>query len=78
MAELITDNLVEYEAMALRLATTPVLLAEVRGKLSRNRGSYPLFDTGRFCRHIEAAYIAMWERHLRGEPPAHFSVSALS
>jgi protein O-GlcNAc transferase len=78
MAELITDNLVEYEAMALRLATTPALLAEVRGKLSRNRGSYPLFDTGRFCRHIEAAYIAMWERHQRGAPPAHFSVSALS
>jgi predicted O-linked N-acetylglucosamine transferase (SPINDLY family) len=78
MPELITDNLVEYEAMALRLATTPALLAEVRNKLSRNRTSYPLFDTGRFCRHIEAAYIAMWERHQAGERPAHFSVPALS
>jgi protein O-GlcNAc transferase len=77
MPELITDNLVEYEAMALRLATTPALLAEVRSKLSRKRTS-SLFDTDRFCRHIEAAYITMWERYQAGELPAHFSVPALS
>jgi hypothetical protein len=33
-----------------------------------------LFDTARLCRHIEAAYQIMAERHWRGEPPAGFSV----
>ena len=37
-------------------------------------GAAPLFDTDRSRRHLEAAYLTMWERHLRGEPPAAFAV----
>ena len=33
-----------------------------------------LFDTTRFTRNLEAAYIAMWERQQRGEPPSSFAV----
>jgi hypothetical protein len=33
-----------------------------------------LFDSGRFARHIEAAYVNMWERTRRGEPPESFAV----
>jgi protein O-GlcNAc transferase len=74
LPELITGDLAEYEATALKLATTPALLADVRARLSRNRTNYPLFDTNRFCRHMEAAYIGMWERYQRGEAPAHLSM----
>jgi protein O-GlcNAc transferase len=35
-----------------------------------------LFDTARLCRHLEAAYIAMWERWQRGDRPESFQVSA--
>ena len=74
LPELITHSLAEYEALALRLVTTPSLLAGVRAKLAQNRNCYPLFDTERFRRHIESAYITMWERYQRGNPPVSFAV----
>jgi predicted O-linked N-acetylglucosamine transferase (SPINDLY family) len=75
--ELITDNLEQYEALAFKLATTPVLLAEICAKLAKNRTTHPLFDTDRFRRHLEAAYITMWERQQRGELPVSFAVSPI-
>jgi protein O-GlcNAc transferase len=77
LPELITENLHEYEALALRLARTPPLLSAIRTKLLRNRGTCPLFDTDRFRRHFESAYLAMWERHQRGERPESFSVQPI-
>jgi predicted O-linked N-acetylglucosamine transferase (SPINDLY family) len=77
LPELITHSLPEYEALALELATNRERLADIRSKLAQNRGSYPLFDTDRFRRHIEAAYTTMWERHQRGEPPASFAVQPI-
>jgi protein O-GlcNAc transferase len=75
LPELITHSLEEYEALALKLAREPGLLASLRQKLARNRETYPLFDTARFTRHIEAAYTTMWERSQRGEPPQSFAVA---
>jgi protein O-GlcNAc transferase len=74
LPELITHSLDDYEALALKLARDPALLAALRQKLARHRETYPLFNTGRFTRHIEAAYIEMWERRQRGEPPQSFAV----
>ena len=50
------------------------MLADIRARLARNRTTYPLFDTDRFRRHLEAAYITMWERYQRGEPAESFAV----
>ena len=74
LPELITDCLNAYEQRALELATNERMMAEIRAKLARNRDTHPLFDTDRFRRHIEAAYVTMWERSQRGEPPASFAV----
>ncbi len=74
LPELITKSLDEYEALALKLARNPALLTSIKEKLTRNRDTYPLFDTKRFTRHIESAYTTMWERSQRGEPPISFSV----
>ena len=74
LPELVTDSLQAYEARALELAGNPAELAELKERLKRDRRSQPLFDTARFTRHLENAYITMWERYQRGEPPAHFSV----
>jgi protein O-GlcNAc transferase len=76
LPELITRSLGDYEALALRLAHDPALLGSYRQRLARNRGTFPLFDTGRFTRHMEAAYTTMWERRQRGEGPASFEVPA--
>jgi predicted O-linked N-acetylglucosamine transferase (SPINDLY family) len=77
LPDLATGSLADYEALALRLAAEPALLAALRGRLARDRGICPLFDTARFTRHIEAAYTAMWRRAERGEPPQSFSVDPI-
>jgi predicted O-linked N-acetylglucosamine transferase (SPINDLY family) len=78
LPELITTSLAGYEALALELACDPSLLGLLRQKLARNRDVYPLFDSERFTRHIEAAYTIMWERAQRGEPPESFSVAPIT
>ena len=55
LSELITHSLEEYEALALKIARERTFLAQLRAKLSANRETYPLFDTERFTRRIEAA-----------------------
>ena len=71
--ELVTNSLQEYEALALKLANDPSHLRVLRERLARNRSTYPLFDTARFARHIEAAYTTMWQRCQRGEAPRAFA-----
>jgi protein O-GlcNAc transferase len=75
LSELVTQNLDEYESLALRLATDAPLLRGFRQRLERNRLEYPLFDTDRFCRHIEAAYTTMWDVWQRADKPRSFSVA---
>jgi predicted O-linked N-acetylglucosamine transferase (SPINDLY family) len=74
LPELVTHTLEKYEALALKLATDPGMLADIKAKLAQNRLTHPLFDTDRFRQHIESAYITMWERYQRGEAPASFAV----
>jgi predicted O-linked N-acetylglucosamine transferase (SPINDLY family) len=74
LPELVTHSLVEYEALALKLASEPAILQSIRRKLDHNRSHYPLFDTDRFRRHMEAAYLRMWEIWQRGENPRSFMV----
>jgi hypothetical protein len=64
----------EYQALAPRLARDRDLLASIKTRLARNCDTCALFDSGRFARHIEAPYIAMWERSQRGEPAQGFAV----
>jgi predicted O-linked N-acetylglucosamine transferase (SPINDLY family) len=75
LPELVTQNLDDYEALALRLARNASSLASIKAKLARNRESYPLFNSKRFTRHLEAAYTTMWEIWQRGEGPRSFSVA---
>jgi len=76
LPELITHTLGEYEAKALELLREPQKLQELRDKLARERRGAPLFDTARFTRHLESAYLTMHERAARGAPPLGFSVTA--
>jgi predicted O-linked N-acetylglucosamine transferase (SPINDLY family) len=61
LPELVTHSLAEYEALALQLATNPARLAALRARLAANRTTAPLFDTDRFRRQLEAAYLRMLE-----------------
>ena len=77
LPELIAPSLDRYESAALNIARDSNLLTFLTAKISRNRDTCPLFDTRRFTRHIEAAYVTMWERYQRGEIPKSFSVKPI-
>jgi predicted O-linked N-acetylglucosamine transferase (SPINDLY family) len=66
LPELVTANLSDYEALAVKLASEPELLASLRRRLEQNRMTCPLFDIDRFRRHIETAYIRMWSTWQQG------------
>jgi predicted O-linked N-acetylglucosamine transferase (SPINDLY family) len=77
LPELITENLNDYQALALALAGDRLRLQALRDKLAQNRLTTPLFDTARFCRHIEAAFTMMVENFRRGEAPKAFQVPVM-
>lgn len=74
LEEMVMETYETYETMAVRLATDPQRLYDVREKIAHNRRSQPLFDTALYARHIEEAYKHMIERYLSGRPPESFSV----
>jgi protein O-GlcNAc transferase len=55
----VTENLEDYETLALALARDPARLHAVKEKLARNLSTTPLFDAGRFRQAIEDAYLRM-------------------
>jgi predicted O-linked N-acetylglucosamine transferase (SPINDLY family) len=75
LPELIAGSLETYEAFALHLAREADDLAEIRRKLAANRLQRPLFDTPRFTRNLERAFMRMWEWNESRLPPRSFSVA---
>jgi protein O-GlcNAc transferase len=78
LPELVVHTLERYEELAVKLANDAGLLEDLAARLARNRATCPLFDTDRMRRHIEAAYVMMWERQRSGAPPAVLSVPTIS
>jgi len=76
LPELVTTCLDDYRATALKLATNPGLLADLRARLAANRNTSPLFDAERSARSLENAYATMWEIHVSGEKPRAFAVNS--
>jgi protein O-GlcNAc transferase len=74
LPELIAQTPQQFESMAIELATRPEALAAIRDKLAQNRLTKPLFDTKLYTRHIESAYVAMYQRHQNGLSPDHIYV----
>jgi predicted O-linked N-acetylglucosamine transferase (SPINDLY family) len=74
LPELITHDLAEYESSALELASDPNKLRSLREQLAANRSTHPLFDTPLFTKHIESAYLSMWNRYQERLAPDHIYV----
>lgn len=59
LPDLVVDNLEEYEALTLRLVNDTEYRADVRQRLVAARAGASLFDSERFARDLERAYVAM-------------------
>jgi protein O-GlcNAc transferase len=71
LPELITTTKEDYQGLAVELATNPQKLDAIKQKLAENRLTTPLFDTPRFTKDLEAAYIKMYERFQNDLQPDH-------
>jgi protein O-GlcNAc transferase len=72
LPELITSTEVDYEHLALELATNPPRLATIKQKLAANRRSEPLFNTELFTKHLEEGYQQVYNWYLGGKDPKAF------
>ena len=78
LPDLITRSAEDYEAQAVRLATEPATLAEVRARLARGRDASPLFDMPVFTAAWERALTHMRYRAAMGLPPEGFAITDVS
>ena len=76
LAELVVDNLADYDRLVRALVATPQRLADIRAALDRARIDRTLLNPEDFCRRLEATFIAMHERQRKGLPPAAIGMPA--
>ena len=74
LPELITTTQEQYESLAIELATNPEKLKIIKDKLVNNLPTAPLYDTPLFTRHLESAYLTMYDRYQHGLEPDHIYV----
>jgi protein O-GlcNAc transferase len=70
LPELIANGLDRYEALVLSLVQDPAGLRAIRRRLAERRMRWPLFDTARFARNLEAALAGIWRLYEAGKPPS--------
>jgi predicted O-linked N-acetylglucosamine transferase (SPINDLY family) len=57
------------------LAANPDKIAAIKKHLQEKRLTSPLFDTSRFTRNLEAAYLKIADIHFAGHAPTDISIS---
>lgn len=71
VAEVVTESADQYRDLAIALARDGVGRQAIRRRLAAARESSVLFDTARYTRSLERAYLAMHERAMQELPPTH-------
>jgi predicted O-linked N-acetylglucosamine transferase (SPINDLY family) len=76
LPELVTNSLDEYEKIAIEISLNPDKLLLLKIKLAENRKKKALFNTPRFVKNIESAYIEMYKKYSTEMPADHIYVEA--
>jgi predicted O-linked N-acetylglucosamine transferase (SPINDLY family) len=74
LPELVTDSADQYVELALALAGDSGRLSALRARLATNRDTCLLFDSRRFTKALETAFLTMQQRHEAGLAPESFDV----
>ena len=77
LPELITTSFKDYETLAVELATSPSKLQSINDRLEQNKLKTTLFDTAKYTRHLEEAYLQMHFRYQNDLPPEHITVAKI-
>ena len=71
LSELITSTELDYEKLAIKLATSPGYLKEVKFKLISNIDSSSVFNINEYTNSIESGYSQVYDRHHNSFIPDH-------
>ena len=77
LSEMIKITQEDYESFAIELAMDPEKLKIIKSKLANNLAKAPLYDTPMFTRHIESAYLKMYDKYQKGLDPDHIYVEEM-
>jgi len=75
LPELVAHSTNDYERLAVSLARDPARLRDLRARLQVRVRTSPLYDTDRFRRSLEKAYLRMVEIMRGGRGPESFAVA---
>jgi predicted O-linked N-acetylglucosamine transferase (SPINDLY family) len=75
LPELITGSEEEFIKLAIVLGNDPLALSSLKERLKANYQMMPLFNSKRFCSHLESAYQEMHRKDLNNLPPADIFIS---
>lgn len=74
LPELITYSEIEYESMAVMLATDSNKLSYLKKKLDANKLVTPLFNSELYTKNIEVIFESMYIRHSNNLPPESIEI----
>lgn len=74
LKDLVAKTPQQYKTLALRLATDPEYLAEVKNRVANAKHESALFDTVGYTRDFEALLKQAHEREMAGKSPRHMGL----
>jgi len=75
LSDLIVENQDDYEALAIKLATSPKIVQEIKSQLKANLITAPLFNTPLFTRNLEDAFMQAYRLHQMDKSPEHIYIN---
>jgi predicted O-linked N-acetylglucosamine transferase (SPINDLY family) len=75
LSNLIVNTEEEYESLAIELGNNPQKIDTIKKILEKNKFVFPLFDTIKFTRNIETAYIKIYERYQANKQPENIIIN---
>ena len=75
LSELVTTTAADYERLAIKLATNPKYLKEVKAKLIVNINTSSLFNIDQYTKSIESSYIQAYNRYHDCLMPDHINAT---
>ena len=76
LPEMVTITLDEYVSVAIKLATNQQEILKIKHKLSRNVLSSSLYNTRKFSKDLENAYLQIYENVKKKKKPCHIYVES--
>ena len=74
LQELITDNLEDYEKMAIKISNDSKLLAQLKNKIFENKKNCNLFKSQIYIDNIEKSYKKVYQNYIEGLKPQNFKL----